>query len=511
MRRIYESHWNDDKWARFRLRIVRPLLRHPPGYRELHKRVLYLAGRLWRHPLDGRRVAVSAVSIMQWYHKARWESDPLSALRHVTARGAMPCGAGVGIFGRPRSEMPHRRGVFGSYFDRFVEWMDKRGYPLLTTHNYLWHVTHFGGYLKRRRGDSIQQLDGLAGRETLVCYARYLKQTGHADRMFGVRAFVKAMQDIGVLAPVATRNVHPLPAIQAYAQFLKDQKAICEMNIYSRYVYYVDMFLRFTGYRNGTPCLPHFGIADIDRFIVHLSGRLKPTTIRIACGVLRGFCRFLYQTGGLDSDLASLIEHPRQYKLQFVPTVLKWSDVEKLFATVDCSSPLGLRDYAILRLLATYGLRAGEAARIRLDDIDWRKETIHVLPGKTGRDRWLPLTPDVGNAIIAHLRQRRPHSSYREVFLLCRAPWTPIGSLSISYMVSRCIRLAGLHPHRGGAHVLRHSFATRLFRDGVSLKEVGDVLGHMNPESTHIYTKSATERLCEVALEVPEVNSCKKN
>jgi site-specific recombinase XerD len=102
-------------------------------------------------------------------------------------------------------------------------------------------------------------------------------------------------------------------------------------------------------------------------------------------------------------------------------------------------------------------------------------------------------------------------SQYREIFLLPRAPWTPITYGSISNMVSRCIRLAGVDPPgHHGAHVLRHSFATRLFNDGISLKEIGDLLGHQHPDSTHIYTKSATERLQEVALEVPEVSSCRK-
>ena len=511
MRRIYESHWNDDRWARFRLRIVTPLLKHPPEYRELHKRVAYLARKLWRHPLTGKQVAVSAVSIMHWYYKAKWESDPLPALQHITTRRKTPSCPDAGIYVRPRSEMPHRRGVFGSYFDCFAEWMKRQGYSLFVTYRFLWHVTHFGRYLSRTGSDRIQQLDGLVGRETLITYVRYLNQTDHADRIWGVLAFVKAMQEAGVLTEAVTPNILLLPVIREYAQFLKDCKGVCQTNIRIRHLFYLDKFLRFLGYRDNTPCLPAFGIADIDRFIVQFSVRVKPSTIRNVCGVLSGFCRFLYQTGKQDCDLARLIERPRQYKLQFVPTVLKWPDVEKLFATVDCSSPVGLRDYAILRLLTTYGLRAGEAARMRLGDIDWRKETIHIIPGKTGRDRWLPLTPDVGNAIIAYLRQRRPHSPYREVFLLSRAPWTPIGSLYISYMVSRCIRLAGLRLPRGGAHILRHSFATRLFRDGISLKAVGDVLGHINPESTHIYTKSAVERLHEVALELPEVKPCRPN
>ena len=174
--------------------------------------------------------------------------------------------------------------------------------------------------------------------------------------------------------------------------------------------------------------------------------------------------------------------------------------------SVDLSTKAGPQHYAILQLLTTYGLRAGEIAQLRLDNIDWRKETIHIAPGKTGKDLWLPLTAGVGKAILRYLKDRRPPSKYREIFLLTCAPWTPLKSGNIGYVVNRHIKLAGLNLPRGGPHLLRHSFATRLVRAGASLKEIGDLLGHRDPESTHTYTKTATERLREVALEMPEID-----
>ncbi len=511
MKRVYVCHWHDPRWARFRLRVLKPLLNHFPAHGEAFKCICRLARKRWRHPISGKPVQFAAVSISKWYYKARWAADPAAALGCLTRNRTAPAPTGAGVYTKAGTEAPHRQGLFGFFFDRFVEWMNKCGYSVFMIRRNLWHVTHLGRYLKRKGCDSIRELDGSAGQEILVGYTRYLKCTGHAGWIWGVRSFVRFLQEAGELTAVVERTTLPVPLLDEYAQFLRDQRGIGEWNIRTRYLFYVDRFLRFLGCQETHRSLPPFGIGDVDRFIVHLSAKLCPATIRIACGVLRGFSRFLYQTGKIDCDLAGLIEHPRQYKLQSVPTVLKWPDVEKLFGTLDCSSPLGLRDYAILRLLATYGLRAGEVAHLKLDDIDWRKETLHIVSGKTGREQWLPLTAEVGNAILHYLRRGRRPSPYREVFLTAHAPHTPIAYFHISYMVSRCIRLAGLAPPRRGAHVLRHSFATRLYRDGVPLKTVGDLLGHQDPASTHIYTKSATERLRDVALEVPEVLPCIKH
>lgn len=185
--------------------------------------------------------------------------------------------------------------------------------------------------------------------------------------------------------------------------------------------------------------------------------------------------------------------------------MLTWSEVQKILDSVDRSVKTGLQHYAVLILLATYGLRAGEVTHLKLEDINWREDTIHIPSRKMGKDLWLPLTPQVGKAILEYLKHGRPPSKYHNVFLLTRAPWTPLDRNNIAYVVNRHIQLAGLKPPRHGAHLLRHSFATHLIRAGVPLKHIGDMLGHRNPESTHIYTKTATEQLRQVALEVPEV------
>lgn len=415
----------------------------------------------------------------------------------------------AGVYLKAGAETPHRQGLLGSHYDCFVNWMMDHGYSVFTMRRLLWHVTYFGRYLKRRRVESIDQLEGPAGRKLLASYARRLKQKGYGRRYPGVRAFVRALREASVLTCENWQGGLSLPEMQDYVSFLRDQKGICERNIRGRHIYYLGSFLRFLGWREEDTSMPPFGIADIDRFIEHIGVRLKRTTVRIVTGALRGFVRFLYQTGKRDTDLSPLITSSRQYKLQSLPAVLQWSDVRKVLGAVDRSTGNGTRDYAILVLLATYGLRAGEAAHLKLEDIDWRRKTLHIAPGKTGKDRWLPLTPQAGKAVLQYLKHGRPRSRHREVFLLQQAPRTPINYYSVSHLVSRCIRHVGLDPPHRGAHVLRHSFAAHLFRGGASLKGIGDLLGHQCPESTHIYTKSVADRLREVALEVPEGKRCK--
>lgn len=401
-------------------------------------------------------------------------------------------------------EAKHRGGLLGAYFDCFLARMQKHGYSKRTMRSYTQCVIQFGKYLHRRGIRSIDQLEGVVGQKLLVAYQHYRKDRGYWNGNSALRFYIRTLEEDGVLKSSAPRNSSLFHESKEYLNFLKDQRGFSEGTIQG-HIYWVEKFLEFLKCQRDTSCLPSFGIADVDRFIEREAIRLQRTTKRLPIGHLRSFLRFLHQSEKITTDLSCLITPARCYKLESLPHVLNWGEVQKILDSVDLSMKTGLRDYAILVLLSTYGLRAGEVAQLKLEDIDWRKETIHITPRKMGKDLWLPLTPQVGKAILEYLKRGRPPSRYRKIFFLTRAPWTPVNKQNISYVVNRHIQLAGLNPPRHGAHLLRHSFATRLIRGGASLKEIGDMLGHQSPESTHIYTKTATEQLREVALEIPEV------
>jgi len=407
------------------------------------------------------------------------------------------------IFLNPVIEAKHRQGLLGAYFDDFVNWMKNNGYPRRTIRNYVQMVTHFGKYLHRRGISSIYQLEGVIGKKLLDGYRDYCKRRGLTHRTFVLKPYLQALKERGVIIGLASKDSLLLPLTRQYLTFFRKQGNLAESTL-RRNADWIENFLRFRGDKQDTP-LPTFSIADVDKFIEHEALRLRRPPHRSYVAALKSFFGFLYHSGKIGRDFSYLIDRPRRYKLQSLPTVLPWSEVKMILKSVDRSTKPGLRDYAILLLLTTYGLRAGEVAHLKLEDVDWRKEAIHIARRKMGRDLWLPLRPQVGKAIFEYLRGGRPFSKYREIFLLLRAPRRPISGWGVSYVVRKHIQLAGLNPPRRGAHVLRHSFATHLIRHGASLKQIGDLLGHRNLESTYIYTKTAVEHLREVALEIPEV------
>ena len=165
----------------------------------------------------------------------------------------------------------------------------------------------------------------------------------------------------------------------------------------------------------------------------------------------------------------------------------------------------GIRDYAILQLLATYGLRAGEITALRLGDIDWKKEVLHIRHSKTGTHSILPLLPEPGEALLMYLQHARPRTAVREVFLRLRAPFRGLKEGSSLYGVARKrVAAAGIStPGKKGPHTFRHARAVSLLRAAVPLKAIGDIMGHRSSVSTGVYLKLATEDLRAVALDVP--------
>ncbi|MGI8609484.1 MAG: site-specific integrase [Candidatus Dormibacteria bacterium] len=208
----------------------------------------------------------------------------------------------------------------------------------------------------------------------------------------------------------------------------------------------------------------------------------------------------------IDHDLSQQVATPRVYGLETVPRALVWADVVRLLATPDRSTAPGRRDYAILLLLAVYGMRSGEVVAMTLDDVDWRENRLRLHHSKGGDPSWYPLHPDVGAAIADYLLQGRPATSTQRIFVTFSAPVRPFSrSNAIGNIVMRHLRRAGIEsPHRG-SHTLRHSRAVHLLQQGFSLTAIGDMFGHHNMQSTFTYTKAALDDLRCVGLEVTEV------
>jgi site-specific recombinase XerD len=224
---------------------------------------------------------------------------------------------------------------------------------------------------------------------------------------------------------------------------------------------------------------------------------------------LRMFLRFLIAEGWCATALVSAVPTLAHWRLASLPRYLAEDDVERLIASCDPESPVGARDRAILLLLARLGLRAGDIVQLQLDDIDWRRGWI-LVSGKSRRQTRLPLSQEVGQALVHYLTSARPPCTDRAVFVRSRAPFRAFGShCAVSVIVDRALRRAGVQrPSRGAAHLLRHSIATSMLRHGASLAEVATLLRHQSIATTQIYAKVDVTALQAIAQPWPQVLPC---
>ncbi len=226
-----------------------------------------------------------------------------------------------------------------------------------------------------------------------------------------------------------------------------------------------------------------------------------------ALGVaLRSFLRFLTLRGEPVGHLVAAVPATRCSRLAGLPRALSEEQLSQLMRSIDTSTPIGLRTRAILQCLVELGLRAGEVAALRLADIDWRSGVLRIWPSTGRRCDVLPLISTVGQAVVAYLKRGRPTTADEHVFVRHYLPvGEPLRSHDVTMVVKRAFRRAGLVLPSMGAHVLRHTTASRLVRAGVSLKNIADVMRHRDIDTTRIYTKVDWPRLQEVALPWPEV------
>lgn len=227
--------------------------------------------------------------------------------------------------------------------------------------------------------------------------------------------------------------------------------------------------------------------------------RYARVSVRAYSSSLRAFFRYAEMRGWCPAGIAALIMAPRVFQQETLPSGPTWDVVEEIVDATAGDRPTAIRDHAILMLLAVYGVRSGEVARLQLTDIDWQRETIAFTRSKMAGTHSFPLVPSVGAAIIRYLKEVRPKSLHPQVFLTRQAPVGPISNGAMWAVVGRQLRKRAPSLKHHGPHSLRHACATRLINQGLSLKEIGDHLGHRDVEATRIYAKVDLVHLREVA------------
>ena len=261
--------------------------------------------------------------------------------------------------------------------------------------------------------------------------------------------------------------------------------------------------LAFLRCDNDLSVLRTLGPLQLEAFMKTVAARQCRATLRNTAARLRSFLRWLAARDEVPAGLDAVIDAPPVYRGELLPRALPWASVQALLRGVARAATTGRRDYAMLLLAATYGLRSREVVGLRLDDFRWRAGEIRVRRRKAGGPLVLPLTDEVGAAMLDYLCNARPSSVHRAAFLRVRPPIGPLAPASFGAVFNKWRQRCEIDIPFGGAHCLRHSLAMRLLRRDASLQAIGDLLGHRRPDSTFVYLRLSADDLRDAALELP--------
>lgn len=400
------------------------------------------------------------------------------------------------LFEAPYCLDRHRAGLFGPHVDAFATWLAARGYTADTIRGLVCGARTFSTWLGGR-GLMLKDVDDrLATRfvKKATCaesHRKTLRQSVHHTLTF--------LRSAGVIAPAA--EVLPTPeaaVVVEFREWMREHRGVqpSTVDLYVRVVRDLLHELRGDVARITARRLRDFVVARAGQ-----GSRKRACTIVSAS---RMFVRFLAASEKCPSALVAAVPAVASWRETSVPRHLSPCDVERVVSSCDVTMPDGLRDRAVLLLLARLGLRAGDVASLTLDAFDWKYARLRVA-GKGRREDWLPLPQDVGDAVLVYIKKVRPRIRAAAVFFTAIAPIVPLQRWVVSQIVGRAIRRSGVSSPSHGAHVLRHSAAVRMLRAGASLTEIGALLRHASIETTFHYAKVDLDLLLEIAMPWPGV------
>lgn len=349
----------------------------------------------------------------------------------------------------------------------------------------------------RQAGNAVEDLDDARVDAFLVCPSR--RRYKHRTALL---QFLEYLRSEGVLPP---RRLEPSPGemlVQRYLDYLRDQQGLSAHSL-AAYSPFVRAFVAAQRLPENSAAVD---AAAVRRHLLGFSQSRSTSFVRLLAASLRSFLRFCFLDGTTAKDLSTSVPPVRRWRLAAVPPFLVAEEVERVIAAADRSTAHGCRTWAVLMLVARLGLRASEVVALELDDIRWDAGEI-VVRGKGGVHDRLPLPADVGEALALYLTTARGPSTSRRVFLRLIAPRVGLSHpTEVSKIAREALERAGLLPTgRVGAHIFRHSLATRMIRGGASLEEISQVLRHRSTMVTLLYAKVDFVQLRGVALQWPDM------
>lgn len=387
----------------------------------------------------------------------------------------------------------------------YVRHLKRRGHTESVIRAYLSAVEHFGCWLRRSRRTAVA-LDATTVSEFLTRHLPRCRCPGRRPRrLIVVRAALHQLLRVS-LCPSAT-TIAATPVDAAVSAFDLHLQQTCGLAPATRLYFtrYVLELLR-DRFASGPVELEKLTLDDITSFVTARAVHLVPGSTLTVVVAIRGFLRYLQLRGIAAAHWIDGLPRVASWRLASIPDVLSDGQLRDLLGVFDRATATGRRDYAIAVCFTHLALRAGEVARISLDDIEWRSRVLTVAAGKGRHSDRLPLPSHVVTALSDYLRHARPTTGERRVFVHHRAPLgTPLGVSGVRGAMRRAYARAGFDPRMTGTHVLRHTAATHLLRAGASMKQIADVLRHRSLDTSAIYAKVDRAALSGVALPWPEV------
>ena len=389
----------------------------------------------------------------------------------------------------------------------FSDYLFQNGYAEISARRHIRSAEHILRWATRGQV-LVSEMDDRAferfGHHLKRCRCGRYCRSNRRDIIAGARLFLRHSQGVDTaLIRMPMRADPKPPLLHSFGRWMQEHRGTSERTLYNYGLPIQELIHRY-GDDPG-----NLDAKRLRNFVLTQAGHVGWATAKRCTTALRMFLRFLIAEGRCRAGLLAAIPTLAHWRLSALPRYLPPEAVERVIESCDVSSPVGKRDRAILLLLARLGLRAGDIVHMRLDDIDWKGAWVHVS-GKGRRETRLPLTQEVGSAIVSYVQKGRPQSLRDPLFLRSRAPFRGFRShAAVSVIVATAIRRAGIKPPgRGAAHLLRHSVDSSMLRQGASLQEISTLLRHRSIETTQIYAKIDVTALQQIAQPWPEVWSC---
>jgi len=397
-------------------------------------------------------------------------------------------------------------GPLGPFLELLSQVLQREGYEEETIRRYLRNADLFGRWLAKQ-SIPVKGADDSTVEKYINSFQRLKHPTcarGRlAERAHGIYKILVVLRQQGIVpAPISPNPSTPAEHwLKGFSDHLEREAGLAS-GTRRNYLRYAKLLID-TCFGGEEPDWNTLTADDVTGFVCQQAAKLKRSSTQNPVTATRALLRFLSFKGVVDPGLIGAVPTVRRYKQSSLPNYLSQEGVARVIASCDKNTPFGQRNRTIITLLARFGLRAAEVSRLRLEDIDWQEGRVLIRAGKSARERSLPLPQDVGDILCNYLQHARPKSSFRELFLRDRPPYTPLMSCAVSSVARQLLQCSGISGVHLGSHVFRHTVATQMVQNGVSFKEIADVLGHACIDTTFIYAKLDLPTLARVALPWP--------